>query len=117
MDLPESLSLFVAIFHTSCVCTEDKFLLDVHHLHVRVKETVGERRFWVRPYFSSYVLFVFVSSAEKDIKMRLDKAWTAFDWLPIKGKSDLSDKIKRNLFQAAVVSILLYSCRGGVLVV
>ena len=40
--------------------------------------------------------------------MRLAKAWSANDRLSIIWKSDLSDKIKRNFFQAAVVSILLY---------
>ena len=49
-----------------------------------------------------------VSSTEKDIDTRLTKAWTAIDKLSIIWKSDLTDKIKRSLFQAAVVSILLY---------
>ena len=35
---------------------------------------------------------------------------TAIDKLLIIGKSDLTDKIKRSFFQAAVVSILLYGC-------
>ena len=51
-----------------------------------------------------------VSSTEKDIDMRLTKAWTAIDWLSIIWKSDLTDKMKRSFFQAAVVSILLYGC-------
>ena len=51
-----------------------------------------------------------VSSTEKDINMRLTKAWTAIDKLSIIWKSDLTDKIKRSFFQAAVVSILLYGC-------
>ena len=37
--------------------------------------------------------------------MRLEKAWAAINSL-----SDLTDKIKRNFFQAAVVSIQLYGC-------
>ena len=41
---------------------------------------------------------------------RLTKAWTAIDWLSIIWKSDLTDKMKRSFFQAAVVSILLYGC-------
>ena len=41
-----------------------------------------------------------VSSTEKDIDMRLTIIW----------KLDLSNKMKRNFFQAAVVSILLYGC-------
>ena len=49
-----------------------------------------------------------IKSTEKDIDTRLTKAWTAIDRLLIKWKSDLTDKIKRSFFQAAVVSILLY---------
>ena len=51
-----------------------------------------------------------VSSTEKDINTRLAKAWTALDSLSVIWKSDLTDKIKRSFFQAAVVSILLYGC-------
>ena len=51
-----------------------------------------------------------VSSTKKDIDTRLTKAWTAIDRLSIIWKSDLTDKMKRSLFQAAVVSILLYGC-------
>ena len=51
-----------------------------------------------------------VSSTEKDIDTRLTKAWTAIDKLSIIWKSNLTDKMKRSFFQAAVVSILLYGC-------
>ena len=51
-----------------------------------------------------------VSSTEKDIDTRLTKACTANDKIPIIWKSDLTDKMKRCFFQAAVVSILLYGC-------
>ena len=51
-----------------------------------------------------------VSSTENDIDTRLTKAWTAIDMLSIIWKSDLTDKMKRSFFQAAVVSILLYGC-------
>ena len=51
-----------------------------------------------------------VSSTEKDINTRLTKASTAIDKLSIIWKSDLTDKMKRCFFQAAVVSILLYGC-------
>ena len=50
------------------------------------------------------------SSTENDIDTRLIKAWTAIDRLSIIWKSDLTDKMKRSFFQAAVVSILLYGC-------
>ena len=45
-----------------------------------------------------------------DIDTRLTKAWTAIERLSIIWKSDLTDKMKRSFFQAAVVSILLYGC-------
>ena len=51
-----------------------------------------------------------VSSTEKEIDKRLTTAWTAIDKLSIIWKSDLTDKMKRSFFQAAVVSILLYGC-------
>ena len=51
-----------------------------------------------------------VSSTEKNIDTRLTKAWTAIDRLSIIWKSDLTDKMKRSFFKAAVVSILLYGC-------
>ena len=51
-----------------------------------------------------------VSSTEKDIDTRITKALSAIDKLPIIRKSDLTDKMKRSFFQAAVVSILLYGC-------
>ena len=51
-----------------------------------------------------------VSSTEKNIDTRLTKVWTAIDRLSIIWKSDLTDKMKRSFFQAAIVSILLYGC-------
>ena len=42
--------------------------------------------------------------------MQLTKAWTAIDRLSIIWRSDLTDKMKRSFFHAAVVSILLYGC-------
>ena len=51
-----------------------------------------------------------VESTEKDIETRLTKASTAINRLWIIWKSDLTDKMKRSFFQAAVTSILLYGC-------
>ena len=51
-----------------------------------------------------------VSSTENYIDTRLTKAWTAMKRLSIIWKSELTDKMKRSFFQAAVVSILLYGC-------
>ena len=49
-----------------------------------------------------------VASTEKDIDTRLTKAWTAINRLSIIW--NLTDKMKRSFFQAAVTSILLYGC-------
>ena len=51
-----------------------------------------------------------VSSTETDIDTRLTKAWTAINRLSVIWKSDLTDKMKRSFFQAAIVSMLLYGC-------
>ena len=51
-----------------------------------------------------------VASTVKVIDTRLTKAWTAINRLSIIWKSDLTDKMKRSFFQAAVTSILLYGC-------
>ena len=51
-----------------------------------------------------------VSSTENHFDTRLTKAWTAIDKQSIIWKSDLTDKMKRSFFQAAVVSVLLYGC-------
>ena len=51
-----------------------------------------------------------VESTEKDIDTRLTRAWTAINRISIIWKSDLTDKMKRSFFQAAVASILLYGC-------
>ena len=50
------------------------------------------------------------SSTDTDINTRRAKLWTAIDRLSVIWKSDLTDKMKRSFFQAAVVSILLYGC-------
>ena len=57
-----------------------------------------------------------VSSTENDINTRLAKAWTAIDRLWVIWKSDLSEKIKRNFFQATVMSKLLYGCTTRMLI-
>ena len=51
-----------------------------------------------------------VSSIETNLNTRLAKAWAAIDRLSVIWKLDLTDKMKRSFFQAAVVSILLYGC-------
>ena len=51
-----------------------------------------------------------ISSTESDVNKCLEKVWNTIDWLYIIWKSDLSDKIKCDFFQAVAVSILLYGC-------
>ena len=51
-----------------------------------------------------------VSSTGTDINTWLAKSWTAINRLSVIWKSDLTDKMKRSFFQAAVASILLYGC-------
>ena len=51
-----------------------------------------------------------VSLTENYMNTRQAKAWTAIYRLSVIWKSDLTNKINRNFFQAAVVSILLYGC-------
>ena len=51
-----------------------------------------------------------VSSTETDIDTQLAKARTPIDRLSVIWKLDLTNKMKRSFFQAAVVSILLYGC-------
>ena len=51
-----------------------------------------------------------MSSTETDINIHIGKAWTATDRLMIIYKSDLTDKIKWEFFQAVGVSVLLYGC-------
>ena len=58
---------------------------------------------------------LYIRSTEKDIDTKLTKAWTAINRLLIIWKSDLTDKMKRSFFQAAVTSILLYGCTSWTL--
>ena len=51
-----------------------------------------------------------ISSTESDANIRHVKTWTAIDRLLIILKSDISDKIKRDFFQAVAMSALLYGC-------
>ena len=49
-------------------------------------------------------------SLETDINTPLAKALSAINRLSVIWKLDLTDKMKRSFFKAAVVSILLYRC-------
>ena len=54
-------------------------------------------------YFSSNI-----SSTESNVNICKGKLWTAIDKLSVIWKSDLSDKIKQDYFQAVAVSVQLY---------
>ena len=56
-----------------------------------------------------------VESTIKDIDTWLTKAWIVIDRLLIIWKLNLTNKMKGNFFQAAVVSILLYGCTSWTL--
>ena len=51
-----------------------------------------------------------ILSSESDVNICIGKTWTSIDRLLTIWKSDLSDKIKMQFFQAVVVSVLLYGC-------
>ena len=51
-----------------------------------------------------------VTSIQTAVDARLAKVWTANHSISVIWKSDLTDKMKRSFFQAAVVSMLLYRC-------
>ena len=50
----------------------------------------------------------YTASTERDVNIRLGKAWDALNELDNIWKSNLPDNLKRNFFQAAVETILLY---------
>ena len=50
----------------------------------------------------------YIASTEKDVKVRLAKAWTALNGMNKIWKSTLPDKLKRNFFRATVESVLVY---------
>ena len=85
------------------------------YLQSRIKITF---KFIIVAYFCDLLLLFCIQepfsysgkSTEKDIETRLTKAWTAINRLSTIWKSDLTDKMKRSFFQAAVTSILLYGC-------
>ena len=56
-----------------------------------------------------------ISSTESDVNIYLVKTWKAINSLWIIWRSDLSDRIKQDFFQALVVFILLYRHTTGTL--
>ena len=51
-----------------------------------------------------------MSSNKTDIDTQLTKIWRVINRLSVIWKSDLTDRMKRSFFLAAIVSILLYGC-------
>ena len=92
--------------HYCIVWNEPQLALASMSMHTKLNICVTTKRATL-PHKFTY-LGSSVSSTEKDIDTPLTKAWTAIDRLI--WKSDLTDKMKRSFFQAAVVSILLYGC-------
>ena len=61
--------------------------------------------------FISLIFYLFWKNKKwKRHRHAAKKTWTAIDKLLVIWKSDLTNKMKRSFFQAAVVSILLYGC-------
>ena len=71
----------------------------------RMKSLDGEKIKQVEDfkYLGSYI-----ASTEHDVNIRLGKAWNALNELDKIWKSNLTDKLKRNFFRAAVETVLLY---------
>ena len=49
-----------------------------------------------------------ISSTERDVDIRIGKAWAALDKLKVIWKSNLPENLKRNFFRATVESVLIY---------
>ena len=90
---------YIAYRHRAAV---RRIELDILPFLVHVKGSTWAHHLWARPYFSS--------SVPRVINTQLAKAWIAIDKLSVIWKSDLTDKMKRSFFQAAIGSILLYGC-------
>ena len=56
-----------------------------------------------------------IPSTERDANKRIGKARKAIDRSTIPWKSDLSDKIKQELFPAVTVPVLMYGCTTWIL--
>ena len=56
-----------------------------------------------------------ISSTEKDVMIRIAKAWSALNRLRTIWKSSLPDNTKRNFFRAVVESVLIYGSTAGTL--
>ena len=55
-------------------------------------------------------------SSESDVNICIGRVWPAIDRLSVIWKSDFSDKIKWDFFQAVAVTVLLYGCTAWTLI-
>ena len=55
-------------------------------------------------------LGAWIASTQKDIKIRIARAWSALHSMDKVWKSDMNDNLKRHLFVTTVESVLLYGC-------
>ena len=111
---PAEVGALASVFEKSATKLKQQKLLkckqtiQIATFNVRTLNRIGQssrRHFHTRGNLSDKFTYLgsSVSSTKKDIDMRLTKAWTAIDKLSIIWKSDLTDKMKRSFFQAAVV--------------
>ena len=109
-----SVSFLTVIGEMECVKRISLIYIHIstHISKYKIKTKLVSINLFVGTYFS---IGSSVASTEKDIDMRLMKAWTDINRLSIIWKSDLTDKMKRSFFQAAVTSILLYGCTTWIL--
>ena len=106
-------------FNSSCMSIRRSLTL-INQLHLRLDIATKHKYIYIYIYIYIYVcvcvcMYIYgrVCMLCKSIisfVTRLTKAWTAIDKLSVIWKSDLTDKMKRSFFQAAVVSILLDGC-------
>ena len=56
-----------------------------------------------------------VTSTESDVNICTGKVWIVIDRLLTIWKSEISDKIKQEFFQAVIMPVLLYGCTTWIL--
>ena len=56
-----------------------------------------------------------ISSTESDVNIRIGKAWATVNKLSKIWKSNLPARMKRDFFQATVLTVLLYGCTAWTL--
>ena len=114
--------LYIYIYNSSVINIEHYQTIPQNLVHYWLTKWARDihKNYYIYIYIHIYIyhgnlsMVVFfgscVSSTVNDINMWLARAWSTIDWHTAIWKSDLSYKIKRNFFQAIVVSVLLYGC-------